>query len=180
MTESTWKILKLDWKTPGRLLEFFLWEPCKWPILCRVGCKTLAERQRWWRVPVCRPCTQGSVRAVHWDDEGSELRCRWGRRVWRPEQFIGHWRRRRRRWYFLRPGAFGRQGARLSRQLDCPLHRRDYVFGSRPSDHYFRSVCLSVCLFVCLCRVFLSRLWSDLDQTRTHVTRPGLVVSPRI
>ena len=26
--------------------------------------------------------------------------------------------------------------------------------GSRPSDHYFRSVCL----FVCLCRVFLSRL----------------------
>ena len=23
------------------------------------------------------------------------------------------------------------------------------VFGSRPSDHYFRSVCLSVCLFVC-------------------------------
>ena len=24
------------------------------------------------------------------------------------------------------------------------------VVGSRPSDHYFRSVCLSVCLFVCL------------------------------
>ena len=23
------------------------------------------------------------------------------------------------------------------------------VFGSRPSGHYFRSVCLSVCLFVC-------------------------------
>ena len=40
------------------------------------------------------------------------------------------------------------------------------LFGSRPSDHYFRSVCL----FVCLCRVFLSRLRSDLDQTRTHVT----------
>jgi len=42
------------------------------------------------------------------------------------------------------------------------------------------SVCLFVCLFVCLCRVFLSRLRSDLDQTRTHVTCPGLVVSPRI
>jgi len=42
------------------------------------------------------------------------------------------------------------------------------------------SVCLSVCLCVCLCRVFLSRLRSDLDQTRTHVTCPGLVVSPRI
>jgi len=40
----------------------------------------------------------------------------------------------------------------------------------------FRSVCLSVCL----CRVFLSRLRSDLDQTRTHVTCPCLVVSPRI
>ena len=52
--------------------------------------------------------------------------------------------------------------------------------GSRPSDHYFRSVCLSVCLFVCLCRVFLSRLRSDLDQARTHVTCPGLVVSHRI
>jgi len=23
------------------------------------------------------------------------------------------------------------------------------TFGSRPTDHYFRSVCLSVCLFVC-------------------------------
>jgi len=34
---------------------------------------------------------------------------------------------------------------------------------------------VSVCLFVCLCRVFLSLLRSDLDQTRTHVTCPGLV-----
>ena len=23
------------------------------------------------------------------------------------------------------------------------------IFGSRPSDHYFRSVCFLVCLFVC-------------------------------
>jgi len=37
---------------------------------------------------------------------------------------------------------------------------------------------VSVCLSVCLCRVFLSRLRSDLDQTRTHVTCPGLIVSP--
>jgi len=35
-----------------------------------------------------------------------------------------------------------------------------------------------VCLFVCLCRVFLSRLWSDFDQTRTYVICVGLVVSP--
>ena len=28
---------------------------------------------------------------------------------------------------------------------------------------------VSVCLSVCLCRVFLSRLWSDFDQTRTYI-----------
>ena len=31
MTESTWKIPKLDTKIPGKLLDFFLpkeWEPC--------------------------------------------------------------------------------------------------------------------------------------------------------
>jgi len=50
----------------------------------------------------------------------------------------------------------------------------DLVFGSRPSDHYFRSVCWFVCLSVCLCRVFLSRLWSDFDQTRTYVVCLGL------
>ena len=49
--------------------------------------------------------------------------------------------------------------------------------GSRPSDC---SVCWFVCLSVCLCRVFLSRLWSDFDQTRTYVICLGLVVSPRI
>ena len=38
---------------------------------------------------------------------------------------------------------------------------------------------VSVCLFVCA-EFFFSRLRSDLDQTRTHVTCPGLVVSPRI
>ena len=42
------------------------------------------------------------------------------------------------------------------------------------------SVGLSVCLFVCLCRVFLSRLWSDFDQTRTYVICLGLVVYRRI
>ena len=39
---------------------------------------------------------------------------------------------------------------------------------------------VSVGLSVCLCRVFLSRLWSDFDQTRTYVVCLGLVVSPRI
>ena len=42
------------------------------------------------------------------------------------------------------------------------------------------SVCLSVCLFVCLfMQSFLSRLWSDFDQTWTYVICLGLVVSPR-
>jgi len=34
------------------------------------------------------------------------------------------------------------------------------------------SVCLSVCLF--FCAVFLSRLWSDFDQTRTYFICLGL------
>jgi len=46
--------------------------------------------------------------------------------------------------------------------------------GSRPSDHYFHSVCLFVCLSICLCRVFLSHLLSDFDQTRTYVICLGL------
>jgi len=33
---------------------------------------------------------------------------------------------------------------------------------------------VSVGLFVCLCSVFLSRLWSDFDQTRTYVICLGL------
>jgi len=48
------------------------------------------------------------------------------------------------------------------------------VVGSWPSDHCFHSVCWFVCLFVCSCRVFLSRLWSDFNQTRTcYVSGPG-------
>jgi len=50
--------------------------------------------------------------------------------------------------------------------------RLTQFIGSRPSDHYFRSVCL----FVCLCRVFLSGLWSDFGQTRTYVICLRLVV----
>ena len=39
---------------------------------------------------------------------------------------------------------------------------------------------VSVGLSVCLCRVFLSRLRTDFDQTWTYVIHLGLVVSPRI
>jgi len=59
-------------------------------------------------------------------------------------------------------------------------------FGSRPSDHYFRSVCwfvcLSVCLFVCLfVQSFSQSSLSDFDQTWTYVICLGLIiVSPRI
>ena len=59
-------------------------------------------------------------------------------------------------------------------------HLNGVIFGSRPSGHYLRSFCLFVRLSVCLCSVFLSRLWSDFDQTWTYVIRLGLVVSPRI
>ena len=46
---------------------------------------------------------------------------------------------------------------RLIDQTDVFIHRvvvekiyvGESIFGSRPSDHYFRSVCLLVCLFVC-------------------------------
>jgi len=48
---------------------------------------------------------------------------------------------------------------RLSNPFDNRLNEQWLFVGSRPSDHYFRSVCL----FVCLCRVFLIRLWSDFD-----------------
>jgi len=34
-------------------------------------------------------------------------------------------------------------------QQSCAMVPRWRIFGSRPSDHYFRSVCLFVCLFVC-------------------------------
>ena len=46
------------------------------------------------------------------------------------------------------------------------IKHRVTTFGSRPSDHYFRTVCLSVCLFVCLCsfsQPSLIRFRSNLD-----------------
>ena len=46
----------------------------------------------------------------------------------------------------------------LHDSVSCFTSRPVCSVCSRPSDHYFRSVCLSVCLFVCLCRVFLSRV----------------------
>jgi len=64
--------------------------------------------------------------------------------------------------------------------LICDVKLNWWAVGSRPSDHYFCSVCLFVCLSVCLCRVFLSRLWSDFDQTWAYVICQGLVLSPRI
>jgi len=42
----------------------------------------------------------------------------------------------------------------------------EIIIGSRPSHHYFRSVCLSVCLFVCLfvhCAEFLSAVFDPIS-----------------
>ena len=49
--------------------------------------------------------------------------------------------------------ADGRTRTDPQRRLLRPAQRKQFsadtpVFGSRPSDHYFRSVCLSVCLVV--------------------------------
>jgi len=51
------------------------------------------------------------------------------------------------------------------------------TFGSRPSDHYFRSVCLSG-LFVCA--EFFSAVFDPISIKLGHVICLGRVVSPRI
>ena len=57
-----------------------------------------------------------------------------------------------------------------AREIDMQMRKlqRIQVVGSRPSDHYFRSVCGSVCLFVCLfvqsfSQLSLIRFRSNLD-----------------
>jgi len=62
----------------------------------------------------------------------------------------------------------------------CVMFESSVLVRGQVTIIFVACVCLFVCQFVCLCRVFISRLRSDLDQTRTHVTCPGLVVSPRI
>ena len=53
-----------------------------------------------------------------------------------------------------------------------------YIVGSRPSDHYFRSVCWFVCLFVCA--EFFSAVFDPISIKLTYVICLGLVVLPRI
>jgi len=45
------------------------------------------------------------------------------------------------------------------------------VVGSRPSDHYFRSVCLFVCLSVCLfvCAEFFSAIFDPISIKLGHM-----------
>jgi len=54
----------------------------------------------------------------------------------------------------------------------------DYIVGSRPSDHYFRSVCWFVCLFVCA--EFFSAVFGPISIKLGHVICLGLVVFLRI
>jgi len=57
----------------------------------------------------------------------------------------------------------------------------EHVVGSRPSDHYFRSVRWFVCLFVCSFVQFFSAVFDPISIKLGHyVMRLGLVVSPRI
>ena len=50
--------------------------------------------------------------------------------------------------------------------MSVQFSRRD--IGSRPSDHYFRSVCLSVCLFV-FCAEFLSAVFDPISIKLGHM-----------
>jgi len=45
------------------------------------------------------------------------------------------------------------------------------LFGSRPSDHYFRSVCWFVCLSVCLfvCAEFFSAVFDPISIKLGHM-----------
>jgi len=63
------------------------------------------------------------------------------------------------------------------RQAQCRFRQFDRLFVHCQVTIIF---VVSVGLSVCLCRVFLRRLWSDFDQTRTYVICLNLVVSPRI
>ena len=53
----------------------------------------------------------------------------------------------------------------------CIMSRIISCVGSRPSDHYFRSVCLSVCLFVCLfvCAGFFSAVFDPISIKIGHM-----------
>ena len=53
-------------------------------------------------------------------------------------------------------------------------HEFTFSIGSRPSDHYFHSVCLSVCA------EFFSAVFDPISIKLGHVICLGLVVSPRI
>jgi len=72
-----------------------------------------------------------------------------------------------------------RYSCRADKELKNSMMLEQLVHG-QVTIIFVVSVGLSVCLFVCLCRVFLSSLWSDFDQTWTYVICLGLVVSPRI
>jgi len=59
--------------------------------------------------------------------------------------------------------------------LPSLLSKYGTLFGSRPNDHYFRSVCLFVCA------EFFSAVFDPISIKLGHyVIRLGLLVSPRI
>ena len=54
---------------------------------------------------------------------------------------------------------------KFGQKLDYRSEKK--LIGSRPSDHYFRSVCLSVCLFVCA--EFFSAVFDPISIDLGHV-----------
>jgi len=55
-----------------------------------------------------------------------------------------------------------------------------HIVGSRPSDQYFRSVCLSVCLFVCLfvCAEFFSAVFDPISIKLGHMLYVWVYLCP--
>jgi len=56
--------------------------------------------------------------------------------------------------------------SKINDELSCaPCTNMLVIIGSRPSDHYFRSVCWFVCLFVCLfvCAEFFSAVFDPIS-----------------
>jgi len=52
-------------------------------------------------------------------------------------------------------------------EYSTAVHTNAGIFGSQPSDHYFRSVCLFVCLFVCA--EFFSAVFDPISTKLGHM-----------
>jgi len=66
-----------------------------------------------------------------------------------------------------RPGALPAAQPTASKHCSRPITLLMFNIGSRPSDHYFRSVCCFVCLFVCA--EFFSAVFDPISIKLEHM-----------